>query len=271
MADKAARFAEMKRRGEPIAMLTAYDAPMARAEAAARVDILLVGDSVGTNMLGYASEQEVTLADMAHHTRAVRRGAPDAFVISDLPVATYETPTEAVANARVLAEAGADMVKFEGCRPAIVEALVGAGFAVCGHLGLEPQHHAEKRLKGKQAGEAHQLVEAALTMEKAGIAMLVLELIPEEVAEIVTQRLKVPTIGIGAGRATDGQVLVICDVLGYTKAAFRHNKRYAEVGETMEAAARAYVGDVHSKAFPAAANAFPMNKEQLPEFLASLA
>jgi len=267
MEGKATRFLDMKRRGEPIAMLTAYDAPTARAQAAAGVDILLVGDSVGTNMLGYASEQEVTLADMAHHVAAVRRGAPESYIIGDLPFATYEAPAEAVANARTLLNAGANMVKFEGNRPAIVGALADADIAVCGHLGLEPQHHAEKRLKSKQAGEAHQLVEAALGLEKAGISMLVLELIPEEVAQAVTQRLKVPTIGIGAGRATDGQVLVICDVLGFTKAAFRHNKRYAEVGETMEAAARAYVADVHARAFPAAANAFFMSREELPSFL----
>ncbi len=152
------RFFEMKRQGEPIAVLTAYDAPTARAQAAAGIDLILVGDSVGTNFLGYASEREVTLADIAHHVRAVRRGAPATPMIGDLPFATYDTPAEALANARALLAAGADMVKFEGARPAIARALREAGIPVCGHLGLEPQHHEEKRLKGKTAAAASQLL-----------------------------------------------------------------------------------------------------------------
>ena len=141
----AARFFEMKRMGEKIAMLTAYDAPTARAHAAGGVDLILVGDSVGTNMLGYSSEREVQLSDIAHHTRAVRRGAPDMYIVSDLPWQTYRTPQEAAANAKILIEAGADMVKFEGTLPEIVRAIKGAGIAVCCHLGLEPQNHEEKR------------------------------------------------------------------------------------------------------------------------------
>ncbi|HYP57274.1 MAG TPA: 3-methyl-2-oxobutanoate hydroxymethyltransferase [Beijerinckia sp.] len=263
---KAARFLEMKQRGEPIAMLTAYDAPTARTEAKAGIDIILVGDSVGTNMLGYASEREVTLADIAHHTRAVRRGAPETFVIADLPYLTYETADMAVENARHLREAGADMVKFEGPRPEIVAALAAAGIDVCGHLGLEPQHHDELRLKGRSAKDASRIVADAITLDKAGIAMLVLELIPEEVGEAVTRAVRVPTIGIGAGRKTDGQVLVVTDILGFTQGNFRHNRRYREVGAAMEEAARAYVEDVHAKAFPAETNAFHMNKDELAIF-----
>lgn len=263
----AARFFEMKRRGEKIAMLTAYDAPTARAQAAAGVDLILVGDSVGTNMLGYASEREVQLADIAHHTRAVRRGAPDMYVIADLPWQTYRTPQEAVANAKILVEAGADMVKFEGPLPEIVRAIKGAGIAVCCHLGLEPQNHEEKRLKGKTAAEARRLVEDSKALDAAGMDMLVLEVIPEDVAEVATRAIKAPTIGIGGGRKTDGQVLVIVDVLGFTDANFKHNKRYAEIGATMRQAAAAYVADVKSGAFPAESNAFKMPKEEREAFL----
>lgn len=263
----AARFFEMKRKGEKIAMLTAYDAPTARAEAAGGVDLILVGDSVGTNMLGYASEREVQLADIAHHTRAVRRGAPDTFIVSDLPFATYQGPEQAVANAKILVEAGADMVKFEGPLPEIVRAIKDAGIAVCCHLGLEPQNHEEKRLKGKTAAEARKLVEDSRALDEAGMDMLVLEVIPEDVADVVTRAVKAPTIGIGGGRKTDGQVLVIVDVLGFTDANFKHNKRYAEVGAAMKQAATAYVAEVKSGAFPAETNAFKMPKEEREAFL----
>lgn len=263
----AARFFEMKRKGEKIAMLTAYDAPTARAQAAAGVDVILVGDSVGTNMLGYSSERDVQLADIAHHTRAVRRGAPDMFVISDLPYATYQGPEQALANAKILVEAGADMVKFEGPLPEIVRAIKGAGIAVCCHLGLEPQNHEEKRLKGKTAAEARKLVDDAKALDEAGMDMLVLEVIPEDVADVVTGAIKAPTIGIGGGRKTDGQVLVIVDVLGFTDANFKHNKRYAEVGATMREAAAAYVADVKSGAFPAESNAFKMPAAERAAFL----
>lgn len=263
---KADRFLEMKRRGDKIAMLTAYDAPTARALAEAEIDIVLVGDSVGTNMLGYSGEREVTLADMVHHTAAVRRGAPQTFVISDLPWATYETPAQAVASARELVRAGADMVKFEGALPDIVRAIRAGGISVCCHLGLEPQNHDDKRLKGKTASDARKLIAEARALDEAGMDMLVLELVPEEVADAVTRLVKAPTIGIGAGRRTDGQVLVIVDVLGVTEANFRHNRRYAELGRTMLEAAAAYVADVHSRAFPAEANVFKMPKEELAAF-----
>lgn len=260
---RTARFFEMKQRGEKIAMLTAYDYPTAKAEAEAGIDIILVGDSVGTNMLGYQSEQEVTLADIAHHLRAVRRGAPDTFLLADLPYRTYETVDMAVANAKILAAAGTDMVKFEGPRPEIVAALVAAGMNVCCHLGLEPQHHAEKRVKGRSADDALRLVADAVALDKAGMSMVVLELIPEEVGAQITKAIKAPTIGIGAGRYTDGQVLVVCDVLGFTDANFRHNRRYREVGRDMREAAGLYLQDVRARAFPGEANVFRMPKEEL--------
>ena len=256
------RFFEMKRQGRPITVLTAYDAPTARAQEGAGLDLILVGDSVGTNFLGYASEQQVTLADIAHHVRAVRRGAPATPILADLPFATYETPADALASARLLLAAGADMVKFEGARPAIARALSAAGVPVSGHLGLEPQHHEEKRLKGKTLAAARQLLADAQALDEAGIGLLILELIPEPVAAGISRAVAAPTIGIGAGRGTDGQVLVITDVLGYTEADFRHNRRFAEVGAAVRAAAAAFVRDVRARTFPAAANAFPMPRAE---------
>jgi 3-methyl-2-oxobutanoate hydroxymethyltransferase len=267
MRKKTARFFDMKRNGQPIAVLTGYDAPTAKAEEAAGVDIILVGDSVGTNMLGYASERDVTLADMCHHVGAVRRGAPNTTIIADLPYRSYDMPRMAVKSSRRLIEAGADIVKFEGPRPEIVEALAEVSIAVCCHLGLLPQHHDDKRLKGRTAEEAKRLLADAIALDKAGMAMLVLEVVPEEVADRVTKSVKAPTIGIGAGRMTDGQVLVISDVLGFTPANYHHNRRYQEVGQLMLEAAKAYVLDIRSRNFPAEENVFRMDADELAIFL----
>lgn len=260
------RFLDMKRSGRPIAVLTAYDAPTAKAEAKAGVDILLVGDSVGTNVLGYASEREVTLADMRHHLGAVRRGAPEAVIIGDLPYASYDTPEAAVASARLLVEAGADIVKLEGFRPGVVEALTEAAIHVCGHLGLEPQHHVRKSVRGRSAREAAELVSHALALERAGVTLLVLEMVPEEVAAAVTARVGIPTIGIGSGGKTDGQVLVICDVLGYAPENLRHNRRYQEIGRLMSEAALSYVHDIRTRAFPTQSHTSHMASEELAAF-----
>lgn len=260
---RTGRFFDMKRRREPIAVLTAYDAATARSQAEAGVDLILVGDSVGTNVLGYASEREVTLADIAHHVGAVRRGAPTATILADLPYATYETKIDAIASARKLTAAGADIVKLEGAKPNIVKALVDEGIAVSGHLGLEPQHHPEKRLKGNTAEAALQLETDAIALDQAGISLLILELIPEEVAARVTKVVDVPTIGIGAGRETDGQVLVITDVLGISNAGFRHNRRFADLGSMTRAAVSAYVRAVRTREFPSKENTFRMPKLEL--------
>jgi 3-methyl-2-oxobutanoate hydroxymethyltransferase len=261
--DALSRFFDMKRRGEKIAVLTAYDAPTARAEWQAGVDLILVGDSVGTNVLGYESEREVTLADILHHLRAVRRGAPDATILADLPYDTYRDPAQAVTNARQLIAAGADMVKFEGARPDIVRALRDAGIPVSGHLGLEPQHHEEKRLKGKSAADARRLEDDAKLLDEAGIGLLILELIPEELAARISRLIGAPTIGIGAGRATDGQVLVIHDAAGVTEATFRHNRRFGEIGRDLHAAASAYCEAVRAGTFPGEENVFRMPKAEL--------
>jgi 3-methyl-2-oxobutanoate hydroxymethyltransferase len=263
---KTVRFLEMKRQGAAIAILTAYDAPTAKAEADAGVDAILVGDSVGVTMLGYKSERAVTLADMRHHIGAVRRGAPDSVIIGDLPYRTYESADAAVANSRALIEAGADIVKFEGYRADLVEALAAESIEVCCHLGLEPQTHEKKSVQGRLAADAARLVREAMALDKAGMAMLVLEMIPEEVAGRVTRSVRAPTIGIGAGRLTDGQVLVITDLLGFTEKNFRHNRRYEEFGRLARAAAKAYVGDVHGKTFPGEDNIVHMDRDQLAGF-----
>jgi len=267
MTSSITRFLEMKRQGQRIAVLTGYDAPTARAEEESGVDIILVGDSVGTNILGYASERDVTLADMCHHVRAVRRGAPHTPVIADLPFRSYDTPEIALESSRKLIAAGADIVKFEGARPEIVKALAGAAIAVCCHLGLEPQHHDDKHLKGRKATEALRLLRDAIALDSAGMAFLVLERVPEEVADRVTQSVTAPTIGIGAGRKTDGQVLVITDVLGVTQKNFQHNRRYLEVDRLMREAVKAYAADVRSKNFPAQENVSPMDRDELAIFL----
>ncbi len=264
------RFAEMKRRGEKIAMLTAYDAPQARAQEAAEIDIILVGDSVGVNILGYASEREVTLADMAHHTRAARRGAPDTFLVSDLPFATYDTAEQALASAKILREAGADAVKFEGAHPELVRVLNQAGIPVCGHLGYEPQT-GERRVHGKTGEEARRILDDARILDEAGVFMLVLELVPLELAAAVTKAVKAATIGIGAGPETDGQVLVFPDVLGYIERNFRHNRRYAEVGATMKTASASYLADVRAKSFPTRDNCAAMPADVLATFQKELA
>jgi 3-methyl-2-oxobutanoate hydroxymethyltransferase len=259
-------YRDMKRRGEPIAVLTAYDAPTAAAEEAAGVDIILVGDSVGTAMLGYLSEREVTLGDMCHHVSAVRRGARKTKIIADLPHHSYDTAESAVKSSRSLIAAGADIVKFDGAKLKILEALGNESIEVCCHLGLEPQHHDGKGVKGRKATEASRLLNDAIALDEAGMAMLVLELVPEEVAERVTKSIAAPTIGIGAGRKTDGQVLVITDVLGFTHPNYHHNRRYQEFGRLMLESAQAYVADVRSKNFPAAENIFFMDKDELAKF-----
>lgn len=268
---RAQHVLEMKRRGEKIVVLTAYDAPTARAEAEAGVDIVMVGDSVGTNVLGYASEREVTLDDMVHHIAAVRRGAPQAYIIGDLPYATYDTPAQAVASAERLRAAGADCAKFEGARPDIVHALKGAGLDVCCHIGLESQHQAEKRRQGKTAPAAAKLLADALALDAAGQDFIVLELVPRELAAQITTRLRAVTIGIGAGPECDGQVLVVNDLLALGDRSFKHNRVYADIGQALRQAVAAYARDVREGRFPADEHGFRMAPEERAAFEHGLA
>jgi 3-methyl-2-oxobutanoate hydroxymethyltransferase len=266
MAPKRTHFADMKRRGEKIVVVTAYDAPTAQAAAEVGVDIILVGDSVGVNVLGYAHEREVTLSDMSHHIAAARRGAPETFIIGDLPFATYETQAQALASAKSLRDAGANCVKFEGAGVELVRALKDAGFDVCGHIGLESQHHAQKRRQGKTASAALRLLEDARALDAAGQDFLVLELIPEELAATITREIAAPTIGIGAGAQTDGQVLVVNDLAGITRREFKHNRRYGAVGDALRSALAAYAADVRSRNFPGPEQSFRLIEAEREAF-----
>lgn len=268
---RALPFLDMKRRGEKIVVVTAYDAPTARIEAEAGVDIILVGDSVGVNVLGYSHEREVTLADMAHHIAAVRRGAPDIYLMGDLPYATYDTPGQALASSRILRDAGADCVKFEGAQPGIVAALAAEGFDVCCHLGLESQHQDVKRRQGRTAAAARKLYDDARALDAAGQKFLVLELVPQELAARISRAVTAATIGIGAGPETDGQVLVVNDLAGVTQREFKHNRRYGAVGAALRAAVAAYAHDVRAGAFPAEEHAFHMAEEERAAFEQAIA
>ena len=251
-------FAARKRQGEKIVMLTAYDATMARLLDRAGVDALLVGDSLGTVILGLDTTLPVTLDAMVHHTRAVVRGAERAFVIADMPFLTFQiSVAEAVRNAgRLLQEGGAAAVKLEGGRPVAdaVKRLVDVGIPVMGHLGLQPQsvHQAGGYVKqATQPAAVDALMIDALALQDAGAFSLVLESIPADVAATVTRELAIPTIGIGAGPDCDGQILVSYDMLGLFDGfvpSFVH--QYAKLGDAIEAATREYASDVRAGRYP---------------------
>ena len=245
-----AGITEMKRRGEKIVMLTCYDYPTAVWEDESGGDIVFVGDSVGTNVLGYESEKEVTLDDMIHHLKAVRRGVCQAYLLVDLPYLTYETTEDALRNARKLMSHGADGVKMEGFRPDIVKNLVQNGIQVCAHLGLNPQMHEKKGLRVKTAVAATRLISESEGLEDAGAWLIVYELIPEEVAREATRRLSIPTIGIGAGRHTDGQVLIVSDMLGINEFDLKHVRKYDNLHDRATQAIRRHVAEVRSVEFP---------------------
>src|SRR5712671_4365409 len=250
----------MKERGERIVMLTAYDATMARLFDRGGVDLLLVGDSLGNVILGLDTTIPVTLDAMIHHTRAVTRGTNRALVVADMPFLTYQvSPEQALQNAaRLFQEGGAAAVKLEGGTTVAktVRRLTEAGLPVMGHVGLTPQHVHQlggMRQQARNDEAAQELITDALALEDAGAFALVLEAIPDAVAEVVTSRLKIPTIGIGAGPHCDGQVLVSYDVLGlFDKFVPPFVKQYAQLGETILDAARCYANDVRQGIFPAA-------------------
>ncbi len=253
----------LKKSSRKITMLTCYDYPTAVIEDECGIDIVLVGDSVGTNVLGYTSETEVTMEDMVHHLKAVRRGVKSAYLLADMPYKSYDNPDDALKNARIFLSQGADGVKLEGAKLEIVEHLVKNGVDVIGHLGLNPQTHAKKSVQGKTFESARQLIEDALALEGKGIKLLVLELVPEEVAKIVTERLRIPTVGIAAGRFCGGQVLVINDLLGMTLRKFRHVKEYDDMGVRISNAVNSFKSDVEGGKFPAEENAYAMDEREL--------
>ena len=243
--------------GQRFAMLTAYDYPTARLVDEAGVPIILVGDSLATVMLGYDSEIRVTVDQMLHHTGAVVRGTEHAVVVGDMPFLSYATPAEAVENAgRFLQEAGAQAVKMEGgVRSARqIEAVVKAGIPVMGHIGWTPQSkHAmggKVRVQGKSADRARALIADAFAVQEAGAFAVVLELVPDQLARALTERLSIPTIGIGAGPGCSAEVQVITDLLGFTDWHPRHAKAFANLRETILGAVTEYVAEVEAGTFP---------------------
>lgn len=249
---------EMKQKGEKISMLTAYDFTMARILDTAGIDVLLVGDSASNVMAGNETTVPITLDHMIYHTQCVVRGVDRALVIADMPFMSYQvTPKEALTNAgRLMKEAGAHAVKLEGgaAITETVKKIVDAGIPVMGHLGLTPQsiyQFGTYQVRAKEEAEAEKLLEDALKLQEAGAFALVLEKIPSGLAAKVTHSLSIPTIGIGAGNACDGQVLVVHDMLGMNKNfSPRFLRRYADLESIMSEAVKQYVSDVKSLDFP---------------------
>jgi 3-methyl-2-oxobutanoate hydroxymethyltransferase len=249
---------QMKERGERIPMLTAYDYPSAKILDAAGVPMLLVGDTLGMVVLGYDSTLPVTVDDIIRHTQAVVRGTQQALVVADLPFGTFQVSVEETVRhaVRIMKEAGPQAIKLEGgerSAPA-VRALVDAGIPVMGHIGLTPQSvnvFGGFKLQGKTERAARTLLADAAALEQAGAFALVLEVVPSELARLVTQRVGIPTIGIGAGPDCDGEVQVLYDILGlFSDFTPHHTKRFGEIGAAMRDAVTAYVTDVRSRAFP---------------------
>jgi 3-methyl-2-oxobutanoate hydroxymethyltransferase len=262
---------ELKRRGDKIVMVTAYDASMARLADAAGVDLVLVGDTAGMVMHGHASTVPVSMDEMVYMTRWVSRGARRPIVVGDMPFGSYQVSDEdAVRNAiRLVKEGGADVVKLEGAGPMLsrTRAIVAAGIGVMGHVGLTPQSATVLggfKAQGRTAEKARRLIDDARALEAAGCFSVVLEAVPAPVAARVTELLAVPTIGIGAGAATDGQVLVWHDLLGlYEGRAPRFVERYADLATEIRRALEAFAADVRNGAFPEERHTYSMPEEEL--------
>jgi 3-methyl-2-oxobutanoate hydroxymethyltransferase len=270
-------LAAMKATGDPIVMVTAYDVAAARLVEAAGVDVILVGDSLGMTVLGHTSTLPVTMDDMLRATAAVSRGSAHALVVADMPFMSYQASFEdAMRNAgRLLAEGGAHAVKLEGGEVVaeLVGALTDAGIPVMGHVGLTPQSvnvFGGYKLQGRDTDAALRLVNDCLALEAAGAFAIVLELVPAELAALISEELTIPTIGIGAGAGCDGQVQVFHDLLGLGDFTPKHAKRYAEVGAAITKAVSAYAADVRGGAFPAEAQLSHLDAEVLAELERSL-
>ena len=266
-------IARMHADGERIAMLTAYDYPTAGLLDEAGIPMLLVGDSLGQVMLGYETTVRVTMDEMLHHAKAVVRGAHRALIVADMPFLSYATTDDAVRNAgRFLREAGAQSVKVEGgVRTArVIETLVRAGVPVMGHIGLTPQAInalGKVRVQGRTREAARALLHDALEVQEAGAFAVVLELVPEQLAAAITARLRIPTIGIGAGAGCSGQVQVVTDFLGLGTFMPRHAKPYADLRGTILAAAATYRAEVDAGTFPGPAQSTRMDDAILDEVL----
>jgi len=267
-------FILMKRAGEKIAYLTSYDYPSAYFAEKAGMDMLLVGDSLGMVVLGYPTTVPVTMEEMIIHAKAVRRGAPNTFIIGDLPFMSYqESADQAVHNAgRFYKEAEVDAIKLEGGRRMAdrIRAIVDSGMSVMGHIGLTPQSSGQLggfKAQGRTAESALELMLDAKAVEKAGAFSLLWEAIPPEVGKAITESTKIPTLGIGAGVHCDGQVLIISDMLGAFEAFTpKFVKRYANLGEIMVKAFSEYITDVKTKKFPEEVHMYRMPPEEVKKF-----
>src|SRR5512136_2210446 len=261
----------MKREGKRISMLTAYDYPVALLKDLAGIEIILVGDSLGMTVLGYENTIPVTMDEMIHHTKAVTRGAQVPLIIGDMPFMSYNTSEkDAILNAgRFIKEGGADAVKLEGGVSVkdIVRAIVKAGIPVMGHIGLTPQTISMLggfKVQGKDAKAAQKIIDDALSLEDAGAFSVLLEAVPAPIAKRVTERLKVPTIGIGAGVHCDGQVLVVHDMLGlFDRFTPKFAKRYINLSEAILKAFDSYIQEVEKGAFPTDQHSFHIDEKEL--------
>jgi 3-methyl-2-oxobutanoate hydroxymethyltransferase len=263
-------LAAKKKSRQPITMMTAYDYPTALVLDRVGMDVILVGDSLGMVVLGYENTLSVTMEDMIHHCKAVARGARFAHLIGDMPFLSYQVSTaDAIRNAgRFLQEGGMDAVKLEGGREvaANIKAIVAAGIPVMGHIGLTPQSVHKLggyKVQGTSAAAAGRLLEEALALAESGCYAVILEAIPDQVAEIVSQRLSIPCIGIGAGLACDGQVLVSNDLLGsFDRFTPKFARKYANLSAVMEQAFLAFIQDVAARRFPTSEHSYHMSDEE---------
>jgi 3-methyl-2-oxobutanoate hydroxymethyltransferase len=263
----------MKERAQPIVMVTVFDYPSGRVAERAGVDIALVGDSAAMTMLGYPSTREVSLDEMLMLTRAARRGVTHPLLVGDMPFGTYEnSDSVAVASAKKFIEAGCGAVKIEGAGPILsrVRAITGAGIPVMGHVGLKPQgvtNAEEYRARGRTADEAVAIVRDAVALEEAGAFAIVVEAVASPVADVLMSRVDIPVIGIGAGPAPDGQVLVYHDLTGWTETRpAKFVRKYAAVGNLMVEAVSAFAADVRAHRYPAPEHMYGMAADELARF-----
>lgn len=267
MKNTVTTFQQAKEKGEKLTMLTAYDYSMAKLIDEAGINSILVGDSLGNVMLGYEDTLSVTMEDMIHHGAAVARGAKNALVIIDMPFMSYQTSTyDALLNAgRLMKEGRANAVKLEGGTEVCpqIKAIVEAGIPVCAHIGLTPQSinaFGGFKVQGRTEDAAKKLIEDAKAVEEAGAFAVVLEGVPKKLADIITEKLVIPTIGIGAGNGCDGQVLVYQDMLGlFSDFTPKFVKRFADIGDVMKAAFAGYIDEVRSGAFPSEEHEYSMD------------
>ena len=269
MKNTVLTFAKAKEEGTKISMLTAYDYSTAKLMDEAGINSILVGDSLGNVMLGYEDTISVTMEDMIHHTKAVARGAKNALVVSDMPFMSYQTSVyDAVVNAgRLMKEGRANAVKLEGGTEIApqIKAIVDAGIPVCAHIGLTPQSinkFGGNKVQGKSEAAAKKLLEDALAVQEAGAFSVVIEAVPKKLAELITNKLDIPTIGIGAGNGCDGQVLVYQDMLGmFSDFTPKFVKKYASLGEIMTAAFKQYDEEVKNTSFPSDEHTYKIDDE----------